>query len=115
MITSMLERKLLDDRRVWQNAADRAVELATVDAQSNYALRKAREKLAAIERALRRIASGSLGRCDECGGTIEPERLEALVDSDCHTCAACAQAAALTRKTPPSPRHLQPAFRARAS
>lgn len=41
MITSMLERKLLDDKRVWQHAADRAVELATVDAQSNYALRKA--------------------------------------------------------------------------
>ncbi len=37
-----------------------------------------RQKLELIEQALRRIANGSYGRCDSCGGLIDPERLEAL-------------------------------------
>ncbi len=37
-----------------------------------------RQKLELIEQALARIADGSYGRCETCGGAIGPERLEAL-------------------------------------
>jgi DnaK suppressor protein len=34
--------------------------------------------LAAVVAAMRRLEDGSYGRCDECGGPIGAERLEAL-------------------------------------
>jgi RNA polymerase-binding transcription factor DksA len=34
--------------------------------------------LDAIDAALGRIDEGTYGRCERCGGPIEPERLEAL-------------------------------------
>lgn len=37
-----------------------------------------RHKLELIDLALQRIADGSYGRCESCGGAISPERLEAL-------------------------------------
>lgn len=37
-----------------------------------------RQKLELIEQALKRIANGSYGHCETCGGAINPERLEAL-------------------------------------
>ncbi len=37
-----------------------------------------RQKLELIEQALLRIENGSYGRCESCGGSISPERLEAL-------------------------------------
>ena len=63
-----------------------------MDPESNLALRMAEKKLATIDRVLRRILIGTFGRCDECGGSIEPERMELLIDSDCHVCAKCAVA-----------------------
>lgn len=36
------------------------------------------QKLALIDQALKRIADGIYGRCETCGGSIGPERLEAL-------------------------------------
>lgn len=90
MNTSKIERQLLEDRRYWQGVADHTLEHATMDPQSNYAFRTAQDKLAAIDRVLRKMLIGAFGRCDECGGPIEPERLELLVDSDCHLCAKCA-------------------------
>lgn len=37
-----------------------------------------REKLELIEQALQRLTDGSYGRCETCGESINPERLEAL-------------------------------------
>jgi len=37
-----------------------------------------RQKLELIDQALQRIANGSYGHCQTCGGAISPERLEAL-------------------------------------
>ncbi|HEU5287302.1 MAG TPA: TraR/DksA C4-type zinc finger protein [Candidatus Limnocylindria bacterium] len=40
-----------------------------------------------IEGALRRIAAGTYGRCEECGGTVDPARLEARPQAAlCITC-----------------------------
>ena len=37
-----------------------------------------RQKLELIDQALQRLADGRYGRCETCGGPINPERLEAL-------------------------------------
>ncbi len=37
-----------------------------------------RQRIETIELALQRLESGAYGRCETCGGTINPERLEAL-------------------------------------
>ncbi len=84
-------QQLLSDKSYWQGLADHVAEQATIDSQSNFALHRAEGKLAAIDQALRRIAQGTFGKCDICGGVIESERLEVLLDSDCHRCAACAR------------------------
>ncbi|AEA22743.1 TraR/DksA family transcriptional regulator [Pseudonocardia benzenivorans] len=46
--------------------------------------------LEAVERAERRLADGTYGRCARCGGPIPPERLDALPAAE--TCVACASA-----------------------
>jgi DnaK suppressor protein len=51
-------------------------------------LGQARQQLADIDAALRRVESGSYGRCDTCGQPIDPERLAARPASA--TCIACA-------------------------
>jgi DnaK suppressor protein len=54
-------------------------------------LAHARARLAALDHALARIAAGdrSFGRCEACGATIPPERLEAVPDAvRCVDCAA---------------------------
>lgn len=66
------------------------LEQATLDSQSNFTYRLAMEKLAAIGRAERRIVLGTLGRCDRCGCAIEDDRLDNILDDECHYCAACA-------------------------
>jgi len=40
-----------------------------------------------VERALEKIADGSYGTCDACGGAIDPRRLRAAPEST--VCAAC--------------------------
>jgi DnaK suppressor protein len=46
------------------------------------------ERLARIERALTKLDDGTYGRCDCCGATIPPPRLNAMPDSVlCVTCA----------------------------
>lgn len=55
----------------------------------NGLLREAQDQLEHINRALQKIEEGSYGRCEECGGEINPERLEALPDASlCIRCAA---------------------------
>jgi RNA polymerase-binding transcription factor len=56
----------------------------------NLALRdRAEQHLAEIDQALEQLKSGDYGRCERCGGAIEPERLAVLP----HTtlCSQCAQ------------------------
>lgn len=52
-----------------------------------------RERLAtrinALTEALERLARGDYGRCEECGGEIEPQRLHALPTA--RTCINCQQ------------------------
>ncbi|QLJ03062.1 TraR/DksA C4-type zinc finger protein [Streptomyces sp. NEAU-sy36] len=50
---------------------------------------RAREHLEELDRALERIESGHYGRCEDCGGTIPPERLE--VRPAATACVRCAR------------------------
>jgi len=101
MTTLSIETTLMDERKWWKAIADHTAELANIDSQSYYTFQTAQKKLVAVDRALQRIEVGTFGWCDVCGERIEPERLELLVDSDCHTCAACAAAAEVRRNTRP--------------
>ncbi|XRQ11890.1 TraR/DksA family transcriptional regulator, partial [Actinomadura welshii] len=60
-----------------------AFERARVEAS----LSRARERLADIEDALRRIRGGTYGTCERCGGPIAPGRLEARPTA--RTCITC--------------------------
>src|ERR1700742_799794 len=51
-------------------------------------LAQAREHLAAIDEALRRLGEGGYGRCEVCGQPIAPERLAARPTAT--RCLACA-------------------------
>ena len=57
-------------------------------AQISALLRRAREDLAAVEEAWRRLAAGAAFRCERCGGPISTERLMALPTTK--TCIGCA-------------------------
>jgi DnaK suppressor protein len=59
-------------------------------AQAGALLQRARDRLAAIDTALRRVEDDSYGRCERCGGPIHPDRLAALPAT--RTCIACASA-----------------------
>ncbi len=66
--------------------ADDATE--TFDHEQAVALaRHMRGMLEQVERALHKLDDGSYGRCDGCGGPIDPERLEALPHAT--LCLAC--------------------------
>jgi DnaK suppressor protein len=49
-----------------------------------------RERLDAVDRALRRMDDGTYGRCLRCGRPIAPERLEARPEAE--LCIDCARA-----------------------
>jgi RNA polymerase-binding transcription factor DksA len=59
-------------------------------AQAGALLQRARDRLAAIDEALRRVDDDSYGRCERCGQPIDPERLAALPAT--RTCITCASA-----------------------
>jgi len=48
------------------------------------------EKIASLKEAIKRLEEGQYGSCEECGGPIEPERLELFPETT--LCAACARA-----------------------
>lgn len=59
--------------------ADEA-EIATVDSNLTLSYQiheRDRTNLLQIDRALSKIADGSFGKCEDCGGSISPKRLEA--------------------------------------
>ena len=58
-------------------------------AQLQGLLAGARRDLDAIDRATRRLADGTYGRCLRCGEPIPAERLDALPAAE--TCIACAE------------------------
>jgi RNA polymerase-binding transcription factor DksA len=58
-------------------------------AKTTAMLRQAEERLAELDRAAARLRDGTYGRCEECGGEIGRERLEARVfTTRCVRCAA---------------------------
>ncbi|MGW6573508.1 TraR/DksA family transcriptional regulator [Streptomyces sp. NPDC054945] len=52
---------------------------------------QAREHLEELDRALQRLERGEYGRCESCGRTIPPERLE--IRPAATTCVHCARSA----------------------
>ena len=52
-------------------------------------LESARAQLVAVDDALARVAAGTYGVCETCGGEIAPERLEAIPGT--RTCITCAR------------------------
>jgi DnaK suppressor protein len=46
--------------------------------KSSVNIRNVKERINEVEHALEKIMNGTYGVCDECGGLIPPERLEAL-------------------------------------
>jgi RNA polymerase-binding transcription factor DksA len=96
-MTALLdENRLAIEKKRWEAIATHTADEVYTDAQTNFQYRMAQEKKAAIERTQQRIIAGIFGLCDVCGNRIDPERLTLLMDSDCHTCFACAGAAART-------------------
>jgi DnaK suppressor protein len=62
-------------------------------AKTTAMLRRAQARLVELDRAAARLRDGTYGRCEQCGGEIGRERLEALVDSTrCRDCAATPRA-----------------------
>ena len=58
--------------------------------QTGALVRQALGHLGEVDAALARVASGAYGRCEDCGGPIAPERLEARPTA--RTCLRCASA-----------------------
>lgn len=52
-------------------------------------VRQARQRLAEVEAATRRLDAGTYGVCESCGRPIAPARLEARPEA--RTCITCAQ------------------------
>jgi RNA polymerase-binding transcription factor DksA len=66
--------------------SDRAIQMQNDEALQAIG-EAAAEELAAISESLQRLGQGLYGICKDCGGPIEPGRLQAL---HAVTCAACA-------------------------
>jgi RNA polymerase-binding transcription factor DksA len=71
-------------KRIGEGTAEAVERLSTTAAARSIA-----GTLADIDRALAKIAEGSYGRCDLCGGPIASERLEAMPQAvHCIRCAS---------------------------
>ena len=58
-------------------------------AKTTAMLRHAEDRLIELDRAAARLRDGTYGRCEECGGAIGDERLDALIAATrCRACAA---------------------------
>ncbi len=90
---SAIEQELKEDRKYWQGVADYMSEPASMDLNNNVTFDVALQKLARIDRTLKRIKAGVYGRCEKCNAQIEPERLTVLMNTDCHLCIRCATTA----------------------
>lgn len=63
-------------------------------AQLTALLARQRQQLAAIEQALNRLATGSYGRCEQCGRPVGDDRLEAIPTA--RLCISCARSSRAT-------------------
>jgi DnaK suppressor protein len=88
-LSARLERITANLRRAYDaDSKERAKEMEdneVVDALGN----EAREEIAKISAALKRVATGEYGSCIACGTKIAPERLAAYPYAD--ECIECAQ------------------------
>ncbi len=77
-----------DEGHVPHAGGDVATDLVEEEMNLTF-LRAERARLDEVDDALRRIASGSYGQCEECGTAIDPGRLVALPWArECLACAA---------------------------
>ena len=83
-------RELLqqDSNDAAQHDADRTVDFAVADRET--------VELAAVADALRRLAAGSYGRCDDCGAEVPFERLR--LEPWARRCVACESAFEVARE-----------------
>ena len=71
-----------------KNLSDQALELENLDVLLELD-REARQELKLVLEAINRIENNQYGQCQECGRTIDPQRLEALPYTD--RCISCAE------------------------
>src|SRR4051794_20023053 len=57
-------------------------------AKTTAMLRRAEARLVELDRAAARVRDGTYGQCEQCGGEIGPERLDALMETT--RCVRCA-------------------------
>lgn len=77
--------RLIQEDEVW-DFADRAEVLDDAMKRASFTLQD-RERLRLIQSALYKIDQGTYGMCEQCGSTIDPERLEAIPEA--HLCISC--------------------------
>ncbi|MBE2234258.1 MAG: hypothetical protein IAE85_12265 [Anaerolinea sp.] len=108
---SAIEQELMEDRKYWQSVAAYMNEPASMDLNNNVTYDVARQKMAGIDRTLKRIKAGVYGRCEKCNAQIEAERLKTLINADCHLCVHCAKAAVQPGAAQSQQRSARPAVR----
>ncbi len=64
--------------------------------QATALLARARQQLAEVDEAVTRLNAGNYGRCEHCGGPIDPRRLAARPTA--RSCIACATSSDATRR-----------------
>lgn len=108
MNTLTPREKLLAKRAYWERVADYMLDSASMDINSNVTFDVAQKQLASIDRSLKRIDAGLYGQCERCRSQIDPERLETLIESDCHLCAHCARMVGMQTAKPTGQQRLRP-------
>ncbi|MEI2693252.1 MAG: hypothetical protein V9H69_27435 [Anaerolineae bacterium] len=103
-----LRKKLLAKRAYWERVADYMLDSAGMDINSNVTFDVAQKQLTSIDRSLKRIDAGLYGQCERCRSQIDPERLETLIESDCHLCVHCARTVGVQAAKPTRQQHLRP-------
>lgn len=75
----------------------------TLELEKRLALEnRIRQEMAKVEHALEKIEKGTYGKCDNCGKSIDPQRLEALPQAS--LCLNCKALLVKNGKVTPSPR-----------
>ena len=111
MNTWALREILLAKRSEWERIADYMLESASMDINSNVTFDVAQKQLDRINRSLKRMDAGLYGQCERCRCQIDPERLETLIESDCHFCVRCAETVRVQTARPPKQNYLRQAPR----
>lgn len=110
MNTLTPREKLLAKRIYWERVADHMLDSAGMDINNNIHFDVAQRQLAGIDRSLKRINAGLYGQCERCRSQIDPERLETLIESDCHLCVQCAKTVGMQTAKPTRQQRLHPTY-----